>query len=149
MSESLKKILFLDRDGVINYKAAEHEYITGLHCFAINERIFELLEPWKSDGYEFIVITNQRGIARGIFSEAALIEIHEEMSRRLKERGLGACQCRKPQPGLLSRACEKYPIDLAASALISDSADDVEMGRKFGVGRNILVKTDEPHIFIQ
>ncbi len=150
----LKKILFLDRDGVINKKAEEHEYVARVDDFIFNEKIFEVLRDHKKRGYEFIVITNQRGIARGKMLEKDLEKIHEHMIERLKRENLDildifycpheefVCDCRKPKFGLLNKAADKYDIDLNGSILISDSWKDVKMGKEFGIGENIFVESD-------
>ena len=153
-----KKIAFLDRDGVINKKAPDHQYITKTSDFKFNRGIFSLLRYLKKEGYEFIVITNQRGIAKKILSEKTLAAIHGFMVNELKKRNikildifycphdLDACDCRKPKPGLFNQACSKYPIDIKKSIILSDSQEDVIMGRKFGLGKSSLVETDKPVI---
>ncbi|MEI6288236.1 MAG: HAD-IIIA family hydrolase [bacterium] len=158
MENKAKKIVFLDRDGVINKKAKDHEYITRIEEFVINDGIFAMLDNWKEKGYEFIVITNQRGIARGKLTDNDFFAINNHMIEILKSRSLelldvlycpheeNVCDCRKPKPGMLEFAIDKYAIDLPESALISDSLQDVEMGKKFGIGKNILVKTDSLEI---
>ncbi len=150
-----KKIAFLDRDGVINKKQSEGDYVTAVHRFEFNSGIFELLRKLSGKGFEFIIITNQRGIARGFYSEADLKNIHDHMQTEFKKQGIdlldifycpheeGQCSCRKPKPGLLEQAARKYDINLAESILISDSRKDVEMGEKFGIGKNIFVETDK------
>lgn len=151
-----KKIVFLDRDGVINKKAEEHCYITKVEDFIFNEAIFEVSLRLRDSGFEFIIITNQRGIARGLYDEKQLDEIHSYMKGEFYKKGIAildifycphennACDCRKPKDGMLKNACAKYPIDLANSLLISDSPVDVSMGEKFGIGQNILVESDNP-----
>jgi len=153
-----KKILFLDRDGVINKKAAEHEYVTRVEDFIFNEGIFQILENYKKNGYEFIVITNQRGVARGKLKESDLSNIHSHMISVLQSKNIevldifycphenGACSCRKPSPGMIVMALDKYNINIKESALISDSLEDIRMGRDVGIGKNILLKTDSLEI---
>lgn len=151
-----KRIVFLDRDGVINKKADEHCYITKVEDFIFNEDIFKVVSKLKDSGFEFIVITNQRGIARGLYSEGQLNEIHEYMKDGFHKRGIeildvlycphenDVCDCRKPKDGMLKQACDKYDIDLGDSILISDSKADVSMGEKFGIGKNIFIESDSP-----
>jgi D-glycero-D-manno-heptose 1,7-bisphosphate phosphatase len=151
-----KKIAFIDRDGVINKKAAAHEYITSPEEFVFNEGIFPLLRTLQEQGYYLIVITNQRGVARGSLSVETLGEIHAHMRHGLHERGIeildvffcphekDSCQCRKPKPGLLKQAFSKYTIDKSKSILISDSLEDVEMGQNFGLKQSILIPNDKP-----
>ncbi len=155
-----KKIVFLDRDGVINKKAPtiqdlNKRYVTDIDSFAFNPGIVVFLKRLAAQGFEFIVITNQRGVARGVMTEEDLTRIHDHMRDTLKHEGVelldifycpheeGACGCRKPLPGMLKAATEKYDIDLAASFLISDSGNDVAMGMAFGIGKNILVPEDD------
>lgn len=146
----------MDRDGVINKKADEHCYITSVKDFIFNEGIFEVVSKLKDDGFEFIVITNQRGIARGLYTEEQLDEIHTHMKEGFYKKGIeildifycphedNVCDCRKPKNGMLKHACAKYSIDLVNSILISDSREDISMGEKFGIGRNILIQSDNP-----
>ena len=91
---------------------------------------------FKTAGYLTIVITNQRGIALGIMSHADLLALHERMRAELTAQGAilddifycpheeGACNCRKPRPGLVLEAQQKWHIDLSASLLIGDSQRD-------------------------
>jgi len=120
-----------------------------------------MLKNLKEHEFEFIIITNQRGIASDIFSEEDLEKIHQYMIKIFKENQIdildifycphqiGTCNCRKPKPGLLIEATHKYKINLKDSILISDSLEDIEMGETFGIGRNFLVKTDNPNILLQ
>ncbi len=144
------KVAFLDRDGVINKKADEHCYITRLEDFVINDDIIDDCLDLKKQGFEFIVITNQRGIARGLLSTSTLKDIHALMREEFKKNSIDildvfycphnidSCDCRKPKDGLLRQACLKYDIDLPNSILISDSVEDLQMGKKFGIGNNIF-----------
>ena len=150
----MKKILFLDRDGVINKKAPEHDYITRPENFIFNQEIFILLREYLNAGFEIIIITNQRGIARNMMSEDDFTDITDFMLNVLKAHDIvvldvyhcphenNTCQCRKPRPGMLEMACKAYEIDLVSSILLSDSLVDVEMGKAFGIGKNILVESD-------
>lgn len=151
-----KKIAFLDRDGVINKKARDHEYITSVKDFTFNAGIFPVLKKLKEDGFEFIIITNQRCVAKKIITEGQLEVIHDYLLSRLKERGIeildifycphniDSCECRKPKPGLLVKASDRYDIDLNASVLLSDSIDEVEMGKKYGISHSYYVPTNKP-----
>lgn len=151
-----KKIAFLDRDGVINVSAPQHEYITKVSDFVFNPGIFEVLKTLTREGFEFIVVTNQQGIALGKMTIDTLRSIHAHMVTTFKENGItildvlycphlgGTCDCRKPNDGLLRQAANKYPIDVAQSILIGDSASDIEAGKKFGLPQTILVSTDHP-----
>lgn len=149
-----KKIVFLDRDGVINKKADEHSYITKVEDFIFNDDIFDVCSKFKEEGFEFIVITNQRGIARNLYDVERLTEIHRYMIDCFNKNNIdildifycpheeNACDCRKPKDGLLKQAYFKYHIDLNSSILISDTMADINMGEKFGIGKNIYIESD-------
>lgn len=154
--KSVKKIVFLDRDGVINKSAPEHEYITRVKDFIFNPGVFDLLTSLKKDGYEFIIVTNQRGISREKLSVPELDTIHNYMKRELYHHGIeildiffcphtsDSCDCRKPKDGLLRQAAAKYQIDKTQSLIIGDSVSDIEAGKTFGLGLQILVPKDNP-----
>jgi D-glycero-D-manno-heptose 1,7-bisphosphate phosphatase len=137
--------IFFDRDGIINRRIVD-DYVKRPDEFEFLPGIFELLPSVHRAGYMAIVITNQRGIGRGLMSERDLEEIHAQMQRTLAERTgeqfdaiyhcphdvADACDCRKPLPGLLRRAARDYAIDLASSWMIGDSESDVEAGLAAG-----------------
>lgn len=155
-----KKIAFLDRDGVINKKQVEHHYVTTPSEFHFNEGIFAVLQKLRDDGFEFIVVTNQRGICRGHLDEQILLDIHNKMCTGLRNAGIvildifycphdnNECNCRKPKTGLLKQATAKYDIDVHSSLLISDSHDDIDMAEQFGIQRRFLVPHDVPEIVL-
>jgi len=156
MIDNKKKIAFLDRDGVINKNAAEHQYITNLRYFKFNNDIFDLLKYVADRDFEIIVITNQRGIAKKIFSEIELSKIHNHMVAEFNRNDIkildvfycphekGICNCRKPKPGLIYQAMEKYPIDINNSILITDSENEIEMGKNIGLKCSYLAPMDNP-----
>lgn len=139
------KAVFLDRDGTIN---VEVEYLSQVDDFQFIPGVPWALKRLKDAGYLLVVVTNQSGIARGYYDEAALAEIHEHMHQDLAsfgasldacyfcphhpEHGTGdyrtECGCRKPLPGMLERAAADLDIDLAASFMIGDKLADIEAG---------------------
>lgn len=143
--------IFFDRDGVINRRLMG-DYVKRWDEFEFLPDIFELLPLVHEAGYLAIVITNQRGIGRGLMSEHDLEEIHERMQSTLAGRTgerfdalyhcphetADACDCRKPLPGMLRRAATDHGIDLASSWMIGDSESDIEAGIAAGC-RTILV----------
>jgi len=155
-----KRIAFFDRDGVINKKAFPHCYITKVDEFVFNKGIVELLSRLIQLGFEIIIVSNQRGIARGFFSEQDLHDIHTYMETSLQKQGIrildifycphniDKCSCRKPKPGLLKQATQKYNIDLVSSILISDSKEDIKMATTFGIGKSFLIEVDRPSILL-
>jgi D-glycero-D-manno-heptose 1,7-bisphosphate phosphatase len=156
-----RKIAFLDRDGVINKKAPPHQYITKVKDFKFNKGIFKLLKILQVKGYEFIIITNQRGIARGIFTKKKLDQIHKYMIKKLKEKGIrildifycphekNSCNCRKPKPGLIHQALNKYAINLVKSILISDNEKDIIMGQSLGIEKCFKISYNKLQLVIK
>jgi D-glycero-D-manno-heptose 1,7-bisphosphate phosphatase len=131
-----RRCLFLDRDGVINAVPPEGEYIRSWNEFRLLPEAVGWIRLFKAAGYLTIVLTNQRGIALGLYSEGDLQALHERMRAEMAAKGAviddifycphqeGACDCRKPRPGLVLEAQRKWDIDLSASLLIGDSKRD-------------------------
>jgi D-glycero-D-manno-heptose 1,7-bisphosphate phosphatase len=141
-----KPIAFLDRDGVLNVKQPEGCYVTSPQQFELLPGAIGGLKLLACAGYRLIVVTNQRGVARGQLSLTGLEAIHSEMRRLLAEQGValdgiyfcphekGTCDCRKPDPGLLRQAFRGFPdADPNKCVLIGDSVSDVEAARRAGV----------------
>ncbi|MFX1316551.1 MAG: D-glycero-beta-D-manno-heptose 1,7-bisphosphate 7-phosphatase [Promethearchaeota archaeon] len=146
------RAIFLDRDGVIN---KEVNYLSTPNRFEFIPGSIEALKILKQKGFLLIVITNQAGIARGLFSEETLNQIHKKMKRILKQNGVylddlfycphhpdftGVCDCRKPNPGMILEAQKKYNIDLQASFMVGDTLIDIETGKLVNC-KTILVLT--------
>ena len=144
------RVLFLDRDGIINVNPADGEYVTRLADFIFHNNIFSALRAIVERGFKLFVITNQRCIARGMLKENVLRSIHKKMRERMEAEGLaveriyvcphdeGACECRKPRPGLIYEACMDYDIDLNRSYLLGNREKDIQAGIVAGVATNIL-----------
>jgi D-glycero-D-manno-heptose 1,7-bisphosphate phosphatase len=140
-----RRCVFLDRDGVINEKAPPHEYVRSWTDFRFLPNIVDWIRLFNALGYLVIVISNQRGVARGMMSAADVEDIHRRMTAELAKHGAilndiyycpheeGECDCRKPQPGLVLQASEKWDIDLAESLLIGDADSDAELAMNCGV----------------
>ncbi|MBZ5602586.1 MAG: HAD family hydrolase [Acidobacteriia bacterium] len=140
-----RRCVFLDRDGVINEKAAPHEYIRQWSEFRFLPNVSDWIRIFNALDYLVIVITNQRGIARGKMTRQAVDEIHRRMIEELDEHGArvddvflcpheeGTCDCRKPKPGMLLQAQAKWDIDFSASLLIGDSDEDEAVASACGV----------------
>jgi D-glycero-D-manno-heptose 1,7-bisphosphate phosphatase len=150
----LKKVVFLDRDGTINQDAAD--YIKNWSEFNFLPRSIEAIRNLTAAGCTIIVITNQSAIPRQLISPADLEHIHTKLKAAVRSGGgkisdifycphmpEDGCDCRKPLPGLIIQAQEKYQIELAASVMIGDSAKDIECARNAGCGHSILVKTGD------
>jgi D-sedoheptulose 7-phosphate isomerase len=140
--------VFVDRDGTINRKPPEGEYVTAWHGFDFLPGAKEGLRLLTELGVPLIVVTNQRGIALGRMTEADVHAIHRQMESQLEAAGVtlsgvyvcphddGDCGCRKPEPGMLRAAQRDVGgIRLAQSVLIGDSGSDMEAAARAGVGR--------------
>ena len=116
---------FLDRDGVINRQLPD-DYVKTWREFEFLPRAKEALRLLTEAGLRLVIVTNQRGIARGLMTEADLQDIHTRMLAELSDAGAqiaaiyccphdhGQCRCRKPQPGMLRQAQMDFPaIDFA------------------------------------
>jgi len=139
------KTVFLDRDGVINRKPPEGDYVKCWEEFEFLPRAPEALRLLKEAGIRVIIVTNQRGIARGLMTERNLEEIHKRMLAELARfqasvdaiyycpHEEGVCDCRKPRVGLFRQAQQDFQdIDFANSAVIGDSLKDMEAGTQLG-----------------
>ncbi len=152
MSEArtLRGAVFLDRDGTI---CEEMGYVNHVDRLQIFPYAAEAIRQLNQREIPVIVVTNQSGIARNIFPESLVQEVHKKMISVLAEGGAwidgiyfcphkkdDACDCRKPKSGLLERAAREHALDLAASWVVGDRYADVEMAHATG-GRGILVMT--------
>ena len=142
--------VFLDRDGVIN-RRLPGDYVRTPAAFAFLHGARAGMRLLRQAGYLLVVVTNQRGIGRGLMTEGDLAAVHAAMERGLERAGApvdailhcphdldAGCGCRKPRPGMLRRAIARLGIDPARSWIVGDSLSDLEAGRAAGV-RGILV----------
>ena len=151
--KNMQKAIFLDRDGTINRYVG---FLTDIEQFELLDGVAEAIKIINRSGYLAIVITNQPVIARGELCWEELSQIHRKMETLLGEKGCYIddifvcphhpdkgfdgereeykipCNCRKPAPGLLLQAAQKYHIDLSRSWMIGDSNRDIEAGKAAG-----------------
>ena len=148
----LENVVFLDRDGVINEDSPD--YIKNWKEFHFLPGSLEALQKLHTNDFPAIVITNQSMIGRKISGPEDLKEIHRNMSDGVKRHGGilrdiffcphlpdGNCTCRKPKPGLILQAQEKYDIDLSTACMVGDSGKDIECALSAGLRHAILVRT--------
>jgi len=140
------RYVFLDRDGVLNRKLPEGAYVAGWAQFHWLAGAVEAIARMNRAGFSVIVVTNQRGIALGLYSEAQLELIHANMRRDLAQHGArvdaiyycphdnGVCHCRKPDIGLFEQAFQDFPeADAQNSVVIGDSLSDIQAGQRLGM----------------
>jgi len=152
-----RKAVFLDRDGTIN---VEVKYLSKVEDFQFIPGVPWALKCLKEAGFLLVVVTNQSGIGRGFYDEAALDGIHAHMHADLAKFGAAIdacyfcphhpehatgdyrreCGCRKPLPGMLQQAAQDLDIDLAASFMVGDKIADMEAGLAAGCS-SLLVLT--------
>ena len=145
------RAVFLDRDGVINKKAPGGDYVKNWDEFQFLPGVKKAIRKLNRERFLVIVVSNQRGIAKGVMTEDDLKEIHVKMKEELrKERAVidgiyycphdieDHCGCRKPQPGMLLKAAREHDIDLGRSWMIGDSESDIEAGKRAGC-KTILI----------
>ena len=147
----MNRAAFLDRDGVINRKAREGEYVIRWEEMQILPGVAEAIVLLKQAGVRVIVVSNQRCVAKGLITIAELEVLHGRMCGAVASHGAkidalyycphdtqAFCCCRKPQPGMLLDAARDHDIDLSASWMIGDSPADVEAGRSAGCKTALL-----------
>ena len=146
-----QRYILLDRDGVINHDS--DAFIKSPDEWLPIAGSLEAIALLNTHGYQVIVVTNQSGIARGLFDEATLEQIHAKMRQLVSEKGghISAiyvcphgpdsdCNCRKPKAGLLKAFAVDFHADLTSVAVIGDSLRDLEAAEAVGA-QPILVKT--------
>jgi D-glycero-D-manno-heptose 1,7-bisphosphate phosphatase len=148
---------FVDRDGTINVRPEAHSYLEHAEAFAWLPQAVEGLACLAAQGYALVVVSNQRGIARGLVSQATLRAIEQRIQGGLAPHGRRieafrycpheiseACRCRKPAPGLLLDAAHELEIDLAHSWMIGDAESDVLAGIAAGTATARIADPREP-----
>jgi D-glycero-D-manno-heptose 1,7-bisphosphate phosphatase len=159
MSMGTRAAAFLDRDGVIN---VDHGYVHRIDHFELLPGVPAALRRLRRAGFLLIVVTNQSGIARGLYTEADYARITQHLRETLAGDGVELdaiyhcphlpdgtvpayrreCDCRKPHPGMLLRGIAEFGIDPSASILVGDKPSDIEAGRAAGVRWCALVAAD-------
>ena len=143
------KAIFLDRDGVINepvIKDGKPYPPNNLNELALIRGVEEGLKLLKDEGFLLFIITNQPDVARGKTQKSAVDEIHTYLKVHLHIDEVFCCfhddedncNCRKPKPGMIEAATEKWNIDLKQSFLVGDRWRDIEVGKSAGV-KTILI----------
>lgn len=149
---ALSKVVFLDRDGVINRDSPD--YVKSWSEFEFLPGSIEAIRNLTVSGFATILITNQSAVNRRLISDSELQTIHTHMKAALRRRDGHIqdiffcphrpderCACRKPKAGLIHQAQSKYRIDLSQSFMVGDNAKDIECARNAGCGCAILVQS--------
>jgi D-glycero-D-manno-heptose 1,7-bisphosphate phosphatase len=158
---TLRKAAFLDRDGVINI---DHGYTFKPEHFDFIDGVFDACRHLQNLGYLLIVVTNQSGIARGYYTEQDFAVLTSWMKQQFAAHGVKIdgvyycphhlekgqvpynidCDCRKPNPGMLTQAIREFGIDPALSLMVGDKAADMQAAAAAGVAQKILVRSGQP-----
>jgi len=147
------KVIFLDRDGVIN---EDFGYIHKIKNFKFIHGAIDSCKYFLSLGYQIIIVTNQSGIGRGLYKEDDFLTLNEWMLFEFRKNGANIldvffcphepddnCYCRKPKPGLFLNAKEKYDIEMEESWMIGDKESDIEAANNAGINQTILVRSGD------
>ena len=155
----MRPAAFLDRDGVIN---VDHGYVSQVADFAFLPGVLDAARALHERGLALVVITNQAGIARGMYGEAEFAALTAWMRERFAQagaplagvyhcphhptEGVGAlrvrCPCRKPAPGMILDAARDLALDLPRSVIFGDKCDDMRAGLAAGVGLRVFLGKD-------
>jgi D-glycero-D-manno-heptose 1,7-bisphosphate phosphatase len=149
---ALDHVVFLDRDGVINYDSPD--YIKSWQEFQFLPGSLAAMAALTRAGYHLILITNQSIVGRGMVPPSVLEDMHRRLQRAVAAAGGKIfdifycphhpddnCSCRKPAPGMILAAGKRHGIDLLSAVMIGDNVKDIVCGRDAGCGATILVRT--------
>jgi D-glycero-D-manno-heptose 1,7-bisphosphate phosphatase len=136
-----KAAAFLDRDGTL---MEDSGYVGDPKRVRVLDGVAEALAALAAAGFDRIVVTNQSGVARGMFGESDVVAVNRALAGELAVRGsgidafyfcshLGGCDCRKPELGMIRRAVQERDIDLAASVMFGDGPGDMALARNAGI----------------
>ncbi|MDZ8119671.1 D-glycero-alpha-D-manno-heptose-1,7-bisphosphate 7-phosphatase [Pontiella agarivorans] len=136
--------IFFDRDGIVN-ESPGPGYVECWEDFHLQPGFLASLKTVTAKGFPAVIVTNQQGVAKGLYSEAELNAMHDNMRAELRAEGVdvldvfqcthfadAGCECRKPKPGMILKAAEKHDLQLSGSWMIGDSEKDVEAGQAAG-----------------
>ena len=150
------RVIFLDRDGVINKYPGDFEYVKSWGEFWFLPKVKPALKKLNDKGFKIFVVSNQAGVSKYIYSQESLDLITKNMLKELKGEGIEIsevyycihrqednCSCRKPKTGLIEQALtklknENHSVELKSSYFIGDTIRDIETGKKAGL-KTILV----------
>ena len=150
-----KRIILIDRDGVINVKAPKAEYITRPEDFVMIPDTLMAMKSLSAKGFQFIIISNQAGVGRGVFTQQQLDSVNNKLRSIMINEGISildiytcihswndGCECRKPKPGMLIDAATKYQLRLDKILFIGDDIRDVQASINTGC-KSALINYDK------
>jgi len=157
----MRKVIFLDRDGVINFEPGHYTY--KVEEFKIVAGLFDALTVLQNLGYQFIVITNQGGISKGVYNHKDVETVHRYMRDKFNEAGIKLldiyycphhtinekCICRKPNSLMLEKAIARYNVDKSSAYFIGDSKRDVLAAEKAAIKGILVIKNENLNQYIQ
>lgn len=152
MMKISKPAVFLDRDGVVT---EERGYVVSIDNLCIFPYVAKCIDQIHQKGYYAIVITNQSGVARGLFTEKELKKMNKHLIKQtnvdavyycphhpkgVEKRYRMVCHCRKPETGMFETACSEFNIDIKNSYMVGDRAGDIVAGQNIGI-RTVLLES--------
>jgi len=153
-----RRAVLLDRDGTLNVKPPEHEYVTSAEDFQWLPGAPQAVARLARVGFSLAIVSNQRGVARGLVSTRTLHEVEIHIQRDLRPLGCSieafrycvhetadGCLCRKPKPGLLIEAAAALDVDLTRSWMVGDTEADMLAGEAAGC-RTALIGPAAPGV---
>ncbi len=155
----MNKAVFLDRDGVINVEIGD--YITRYEDFKLLPHAIRYIKELHQAGYKIIVITNQGGIAKGLYTRSELFAMHLSMNEEILLSGgkideiyycphhpdFGHCLCRKPASLMVEKAIAKWQIDPSKSVFVGDKQRDIDAANGAGV-KGVLIHENQDWGFV-
>lgn len=152
---SLRPAVFFDRDGVLN---VDSDYLFEIDAFVWIDGAIEAVKAVNAAGYLAFVVTNQSGVARGLYQEADIHRLHDWMAAQLAVHGARidafeycpfhpegliehyrrASDRRKPQPGMITDLMKRFPVDASRSLMIGDRSSDMEAAQAAGVAGHLF-----------
>ena len=150
------KIIFLDRDGVINQFPGHTLYVTCLDEFRLLPGSLEAIKLFKEAGFKVYVASNQAGVAKGLYTEEDLNQMNNFLAKKLKAEGTALdginycthqtednCPCRKPKPGLLNKVIKELGADPKNCFFLGDTFRDLETAKACGCNPVLLLSGKE------
>ena len=155
----MNKAVFLDRDGVLIRERGDYNYLP--EHFIVNDGVTEALGILQQKNFLLIVVSNQSGVAKRVYSYQTIERFHDKLSAHLRQCGIiiseiyycphhpdvGLCLCRKPLPLMIEKAIARFNINPEASFLIGDAERDILAAEAAGV-KSFLIKPNQNFVEI-